>query len=341
VTLRVLITGAGSGVGQAVAKALNISTLKTEIIFADISPYNPGLYRSDESVIIPLLQEDGGLDEFINIVNHNNIDVIVPGTVFDLPIFSEHKDKIENLTKAKVIVSPLEVVQIGVDKWLTAEFLRENNLPSPSTFLLQSIEEAKAACEVLGFPLILKPRFGAASRGLYVIKDFQELLAVFESVEEPVLQEQISPPSSSLSTEYTCSITKLANGKLIGPFTARRALRGGQSWVVEVGHFKELHPLLIKIGEKLPIWGSMNVQLMVGENGPIPFEFNPRFSGTTAMRAHFGFNEPEMILKSLFFDEDISTPEYRNGYAFRYMEEVFVDGDDLQSFPDGVRNDWF
>ena len=37
---------------------------------------------------------------------------------------------------------------------------------------------------------------------------------------------------------------------------------------------------------------------MMGPKGPIPFEINARFSGTTAIRAHFGFNEPELAIQS-------------------------------------------
>ena len=38
----------------------------------------------------------------------------------------------------------------------------------------------------------------------------------------------------------------------------------------------------------------------MSKRGPIPFEFNSRFSGTTSIRAYFGFNEPLMFLKNYF-----------------------------------------
>ena len=50
----------------------------------------------------------------------------------------------------------------------------------------------------------------------------------------------ISLPSSELNSEYTCSIFKTLQGDILGPFTARRTLRGGTSWHVEVAEFKEL-----------------------------------------------------------------------------------------------------
>ena len=91
--------------------------------------------------------------------------------------------------------------------------------------------------------------------------------------------------------------------------------------------------------------GSLNVQLMLTEAGPVPFEINARFSGTTAVRAHFGFNEPEMALRNYFYREDIIDPVIRSGVALRYHEEVFVDdvrADELQpGVHKGYVNQWF
>jgi carbamoyl-phosphate synthase large subunit len=140
-------------------------------------------------------------------------------------------------------------------------------------------------------------------------------------------------------------VFRCSDDSLIGPFTARRTLRGGSSWHVEVNHFEALHPLLLELGEKLPSMGTLNVQLMVGENGPVPFEFNARFSGTTAVRAYFGFNEPEMAIRHFVLGETIPKPSIRKGMAFRYLEEVFlndVGADALgEPFVKGRVEPWF
>jgi carbamoyl-phosphate synthase large subunit len=113
-----------------------------------------------------------------------------------------------------------------------------------------------------------------------------------------------------------------------------------------VDRFEHLHPLLMKVAEKLPCMGTLNIQLMVGPNGPVPFEFNARFSGTTAVRAHFGFNEPEMSLRSYVLGQTIAEPALRRGLALRYLEEVFLEGvrlSDLRSgtLPKGTVVPWF
>ena len=51
--VRVLVSGAGSCVGQGIVKSLRSCSYPVTIISADISPFNAALYRADEAIIIP------------------------------------------------------------------------------------------------------------------------------------------------------------------------------------------------------------------------------------------------------------------------------------------------
>ena len=115
--------------------------------------------------------------------------------------------------------------------------------------------------------------------------------------------------------------------------------------MVEVAESAEITELMLSIGRLLPSIGSLNVQLMLTERGPVPFEFNARFSGTTPIRAYFGFNEPEMAIRSYFLKERIPSPEIRNGFCIRYVEEIMLTDVPLDAVPAklpvGVINGWF
>jgi len=323
---RVLVTGAGSGVGQAIVKSLRVSTLPLTIVSADISSLNSGLYRSDEAIILPPVEAEGALDEIVASVKHHRIDVLLIGSEFDLLFYSKNRDILEELTGVIIIVAPEETVNIGDDKWLTAEFLRGKNLPFAEAYLPGNLADATRIADTWGYPIVLKARSGTSSRNVHIIQNEQMLVDNFASTPHPMLQRLIDFPSRELHTEYTCSVFKEASGNILGPFTARRTVRAGTSWHVEVAAFEELNDLLLKIGQAMEFSGSLNVQLMLAEQGPVPFEINPRFSGTTAVRANFGFNEPEMVLLSYFYGERLPVPEIKPGIAMRYHEEVFIDG---------------
>ena len=55
--INVMVTGAGSGVGQSIIKALRISSLNLNIIAADINELNAALYRTKKSIIIPPIEK--------------------------------------------------------------------------------------------------------------------------------------------------------------------------------------------------------------------------------------------------------------------------------------------
>lgn len=343
--IRVLVTGAGSGVGQGIIKSLRASTLPTRIIAVDISPFNSALYRSDASFLIPKVEDAGALKKIIEKIKRAHIDVVMIGSEFDLEFFAANKIKIEKETGALVVASPLETVHLSNDKWLTVDFLQKHNLPYAPAFVPKEFKGALKIASEWGYPFILKTRRGTSSRHVHVINDKRELSLFYPGVPFPMLQKLINIPTTNLSHEYTCSVFKCIDGTIVGPFTARRTLRDGSSWIVEVKSFKKLHPLLRSIGAQLPAMGSLNVQLMIGENGPIPFEFNARFSGTTAVRSHFGFNEPEMAIRSYLLGEKILNPVIRTGIAFRYLEEVFLENasaKDLEThFAKGIVRQWF
>lgn len=343
--IRVLITGAGSGVGQGIIKALRLSELDVTVIASDITPLSAALFRADEALIIPKVESPGALSELITSIRGKKIDVLMIGSEFDLEFIAEHKSEIEQGTGALVIASHIDTVRMGNDKWLTAEFLRTNGLPYPESVLIEDSDQAAESALDWGYPVVLKTRHGTSSRHVHIIDDEKALRLHISTVPAPMLQRAVALPSDDLGQEMTCSVFHLSDKSHLGPFTARRTLRGGSSWHVECREFPEVHALMNDIAGKTDGMGSLNVQLMLGKDGPVPFEINARFSGTTAIRAHFGFNEPEMCLRHYFLKQDLPEPEIKSGIAIRYLEEVFIDEIDTekisQPFPQGSIYRWF
>ena len=343
--LRVIVTGGGSIVGQGIIKALRHSKLPLRMICTDIAPLHAGILRADEARVLPPVEKPGSLDAWLGAIRELRADALLIGSEYDLAFFSEHRGAIEAKTGCKVIASPPGTVAIADDKLATAEFLKQNALPYARAIAPASLADALAWANESGYPLVLKPRSGTSARHVQVIRDRESLEYFFPRTPRPMVQEFLQEVAGGIGGEFTCSVFRCSGGALIGPFVSRRTLRGGSSWMVEIVDEPAVAELVLAIGERLASVGSLNVQLMFTERGPVPFEFNARFSGTTPIRAYYGFNEPEMAIRSYVLNEPLAVAQVRRGFCLRYIEEIMLDDAPADaipaSLPTGVINRWF
>ena len=321
--INVLVTGVGGNIGQGVIKALKMSNIKLKIVGTDIIPLSAGFFRIDKSYIIPKANDNKFLNKIIQICNSENIDIIFVCPPIELPVFAANKNKIENETNAKVIINNENVVRVGTDKYETYKFLKENNFNYPETALPDDEKGINELINKCGFPLIIKPRKGRGSVGVFKIKNKDELYSLIKVVENPVIQEHLEPEDE----EYTSEVLILDEGEILGHITMKRELQEGTTIRAIVDDYEEVSKEAKRVAKALKSYGPCNFQLRLTKRGPVIFEINPRFSGTTPIRAKFGFNVPETIIRKVIFKEDIQELKYKKGIALRYWNEIYIPRD--------------
>ena len=305
-TIRVGVTGVGGGVGQSIIKALQMSSLDLDIIGIDIKSDQAGFYLDGLKKTLVLSNLKGKSyppDDWLSYIYGHDLDCIIPGSDYDLQALSAVRDDWGALG-CKVLVSNSGLVARCNDKLLTAKILADNGIDAP-----RPVQNS-----VIYFPLIVKPKIGSGSRGVIKVNSFEEMPEITDKL---FIQEYLDGP------EYTCSVFVDRFGEVIGTFQFERKLQNGTTYKGMVAFDRQIHKLLVKIGKTFKPRGMLNVQLRVTERGPVPFELNCRCSGTTAIRAHFGYNEPEMLIRNYVLGEDLKTPEIKQGKAFRYWNETY------------------
>jgi len=336
--MRVGVTGVGGGVGQSIMKALTLSSLPVDIYAIDVQPQSAGLYRATEGLRLPRPESPGGIEEWEAALTDKGVEALIPGSDHDLLPLAAARDDWATRDVCQVLVSDLELVRQCRDKAATHEVLQKAGLPVPRSAWDLSTEEAVSWAADTGYPVVIKPRDGSGSRHVHVAEDEEEVRFYHKRTPRPILQGHLS--LSGDIQEFTCAVFVDRDGSPVGTFMARRDLSGGSTYRAEVGFWPDIHELLLAIGSELRPKGPVNVQLRLTERGPVPFELNVRCSGTTAIRAYFGYNEPEMLLRHYALGEDVPTPTPRTGYALRYWNEVFLDGmgaNDLERAANGLR----
>jgi carbamoyl-phosphate synthase large subunit len=108
----------------------------------------------------------------------------------------------------------------------------------------------------------------------------------------------------------------------------RRVLSAGTTVLAETGRFPDVEEEAARIGAAFGLRGPSNVQLRRGADGPVAFEVNPRFSGTTALRALAGWNDVGAAVRHYLYGEPIALQPPRAGRITRHWDEVFVPADE-------------
>ena len=326
--INVLVSGAGNGVGQSIIRSLRLSKLKLNIFTCDINSSYAKIYNPKKYIVFPKVETFNSHKKILKIFKKYNIDVFFCGSEFEIYFFSNKKGFFEKNFKTKICITNKNTIRISNDKYLTYKFLKVNGLPFPKT---SKINKKTLSREIskYRFPVILKDRFGTSSRNVYLVKNINELKVFLPLIKKPIIQEYLkhySKNNSSLN-EYTCSFFSNLKGKRLGIFVLSRQLKNGTSWITEhnLNYPKKLVRIIEKISEKIENIGSFNIQLIKTKKNYIPFEFNSRFSGTTSVRAHFGFNEPEMFIKDLFKEKlKVNNLKITEGKVVRYIEEIKI-----------------
>lgn len=319
--LVILILGVGGNVSQGILKALSISSLPKKVIGACISPYAFGLYTVDQAYLSPRADDPEFIEWLINTCNIERVNVILSGVEPVLTKLAENLSTIYEETDAICIVSSPDKLLIGNDKLLTCKWLEKNGFNFPRYANIQNRPAVETLLNKCGFPLIAKPRIGKGSQGLLEIQGEEDLYKISRK-SGYLLQEHLGDKES----EYTTGCFSDQKGNVRGAIAMRRKLQAGTTVQAEVGEYPEIRTEAIRIASALEPMGPCNIQMRMSNGTPVCFEINVRFSGTTPLRARFGFNEVDAAIRHFVLGESLEDlPVITEGIVLRYWNELYVD----------------
>jgi len=322
--INVLVTGAGSLVGQGILRLLRLSNLQLKVITADPDSKAPGHLLGDKSYIVPLAKDPSFNDTIVEIIKQENINIIFIGTDVELTYFAQNKQMLENLGP-KVIVCSEDTVKIADNKFLTMQFLKDNGFEYPESALSSNEEECDKLLQKVGFPLFCKPVQGARSVGAKIINNHDDYNQAKKD-KSLIFQELLT------GDEYTAGCVGM-NGNIGGVVVLKRDLKDGNTVKAYHDGTDKFQQEIKEIAEKLDICGSCNFQFKIKNGKPAIFEINARCSGTTPIRHLFGFNEIEAIINNIFTNKPLSQPKLKSGMVLRTFSDVFVNDDLVFEMP--------
>ena len=317
--INILITAVGSELAFAVIKAVKLMKKPYELIGCDIYKEVVGKYWCDNFYTVPLAREEEKyIDSLKDIVRENEVNIIIPTADVEFFILSKYKEIFKKEFNCNILINDYKEMEIFNDKWLSYQWYIQKKIPTPLTILADDLNALRHVLDKAAYPMFLKPRTGGGSRSTYIINSFEDIIKYQPVVPKPIIQEYLSPEAG----EYTAGTYRTRQNNVL-VIVMKRTLKFGMTNKAEVICDPDLTDICKTVILKTNLTGSNNIQFRINNEGPKIIEINPRFSGTTGIRANFGFNDVEMWIDEIMFDREIIQPEIKKGIVLRFMEELY------------------
>jgi carbamoyl-phosphate synthase large subunit len=311
---RVLVTGAGGPAGVAVIRSL-LARDDVEVYAADMDGWASGLYLVEEGRrrIVPPGRSDGFVDALIAMSREDGIDVLFSTVDVELPGLAARRDELEAVG-TRLAAPSHDTLVTCLDKFALVQRVGDQ-ARVPVTRLLNG--EGVGADWT--FPVIIKPRSGAGSRGVRLIADrgTLEALGTDESI---IIQENL--PGEEFSVDVLAGL----DGNVIAAVPrSRERVDSGVSIAGRTVRRAELSDTAAAVARAIGLTGVANVQLRYSTDAiPALLEVNPRFPGAMPLTIAAGVDMPSLLLDLVLGRPVPSAVDFEELANVRFLEDVFL-----------------
>jgi carbamoyl-phosphate synthase large subunit len=315
--VRVLVTGVGGPAGVAVLRSL-LRRSDVEVYAGDMDGWASGLYlvpAERRRILEPGLSPDF-VDGIRKLCEDDKLDVVISTVDVELPPLAARRDDLGGAVLAAPSVATLDVT---LDKWELARRCAPL-LRVPVTRLLN----ADGIALNWTFPVIVKPRRGAGSRGVRLVPDRAALDAI-EPDEALIIQEHLP------GDEFSVDVLAAADGTIVAAVPRTRTrVDSGVSIAGRTVHDDGLESTAAAVARAIGLRGVANVQLRRDSEGvPALLEVNPRFPGALPLTIAAGVDMPSLVLDLALGVALPEKLEFRDLANVRFLEDVFVSPDEI------------
>lgn len=328
--MNILITSAGRR--SYLVKYFKEALLDKGKVYASNSEYTIALQEADDYVVTPMIYDSNYIEFIIAYCLKNDIKAIISVFDIDLLVLSKSKAHIESYG-IKLLLSGEEIVSTCNDKWLTYKFLRRNGISTPITFKNKNTLITALDNNLISYPIIMKPRWGMASLGIYIVDNLEELNFYYKKSLKDISESYLKIESGFTPTEmvlfqeviigqeYGVDIINDLKGQFVGVFPKSKVLmRSGETDLGETVSPLGFESLAKKISSLLKHEVILSVDCFEFKGEKYVIEMNCRISGHYPLSHLAGVNLPKQIIDWLEGKET-------NSNYFNFKENLFITKD--------------
>ncbi|MDM7854501.1 ATP-grasp domain-containing protein [Cellulomonas alba] len=316
---RVLVTGAGGPAGVAVIRSLARRD-DVEVFAADMDRWASAIYLvpPERRRLVPAGRADDFVDVVAAMCRDDAIDVLFPTVDVELPRLAAQRERLAE-AGTRLASPELRTLETALDK-LTLARACERTVRVPRTELLGTPQ----AVSGWDFPVIVKPRRGAGSRGVRVVMTQVELDAVHD--DEDLLVQELLP-----GDEFSVDVLANLDGDVVAAVPrARLRVDSGVAVAGVTVHDEGLIEAASAVARAIGLTTVANVQLKRDAAGePALLEVNPRFPGAMPLTIASGVDMPSLTLDAVLGRPIPARVDFREIANVRYLEDVFLPVDEI------------
>jgi carbamoyl-phosphate synthase large subunit len=190
----------------------------------------------------------------------------------------------------KILGTQPDAIDIAEDRRRFDAIARRLEISQPDNGIATSLDEAVAAAERIGYPVLVRPSYVLGGRAMEIVYDERSLTGYFEravrvSEDKPVLID------SFLEDAFEADVDAISDGErvVIGGVMQHiedAGIHSGDSacvlppYLIEEDHIEQMREHTVALAKALNVVGLINVQYAIKDGKVYVLEVNPRASRT-------------------------------------------------------------
>jgi carbamoyl-phosphate synthase large subunit len=280
--MNILVTAIGSMASAITLKKLREQNPGIKLIAADIFP-KEWLWQSslaDVCYRVPKAVDTNYVPVIFDICAENRVDYVIPLIDPEVDILSKNQQLFLN-----------EGITICTSKSETVENCRDklklwNNFQSKNGFhTIPTYSDIDAAISTHDFPLVIKPKKGRSSAGVFKVNNILEVKDTILHSDEIIIQPYLE------GKIFTVDVIRDVHGNIVS-VPRKELIRSniGAGLTVEIIENLELENISSMIANHLKITGAVNIEFIRHDGRFYLMDINPRFSAGIEFTVQSGYD---------------------------------------------------
>ncbi len=185
----------------------------------------------------------------------------------------------------KIMGTPHAAIDLAEDRERFGALANELGVRCPPWATVDGIEQARAAADEIGFPVLVRPSYVLGGRAMRVCYDDDGLEEAMAAVSGPVLVDRFIENAIEIDVDALCDGEEVFIGAVMQHVEEAGVHSGDSACVLPaqsltLANALEVEHVVRRLGPALGVVGLLNIQLAVADSIVYVLEANPRASRT-------------------------------------------------------------